>query len=209
MSRKVYLFVMNTMADFEPSFALSELVSGRFFKEPKRPFELVLCGQNRDPIRTMGGIPLIPQMMIEDITPDKESLLILPGSEIWLEPQQEQTIQAILRLLDSEMLIAAICGATMALAQAGALDHRPHTSNDIAALKGYCPDYKGENHYVCEPAVTDSNLITASGLAPIEFAFQIMKKLNVLHPSTLEAWYQLYTTRETVYYHKLVESLQK
>ncbi len=40
-----------------------------------------------------------------------------------------------------------------------------------------CPNYKGEKYYEMEPVVSDTNLITASGIAPLEFAREVLKKL--------------------------------
>jgi putative intracellular protease/amidase len=45
----------------------------------------------------------------------------------------------ITELLDRGMIVGAICGATLGLANSGLLDSRPHTSNDPAALKLFCP----------------------------------------------------------------------
>ena len=60
----------------------------------------------------------------------------------------------------------------------------------------FCPNYRGERFYVNEPAVTDGNLITASGLAPVEFAYQVFRTLEVMNPATLEAWHGLFTSRK-------------
>ena len=106
-------------------------------------------------------------------------------------------------------MVAAICGATLGLANAGLLDNRPHTSNDLAVLKMFCPGYHGEQAYVNEPAVTDGNLITASGLAPAEFAYQVFRRLDVMLPATLEAWYGLNTTRKPEYFYALMQSLPR
>ncbi len=73
-------------------------------------------------------------------------------------------------------------GPPWPLQNAGLLDERPHTSNDVAALKMFCPGYQGEECYVNEPAVTDGNLITASGLAPVEFACHILRRMDVMSP---------------------------
>ena len=65
-------------------------------------------------------------------------------------------------------MVAAICGATAGLANSGYLDSRKHTSNDLAYMKMVCPHYKGEPFYEMGPAVSDGNLVTASGAAPLE-----------------------------------------
>ncbi len=43
--------------------------------------------------------------------------------------------------------IAAICGATLGLANEGYLNSRKHTSNDLDYMNMVCPNYKGETFY--------------------------------------------------------------
>ena len=111
-------------------------------------------------------------------------------------------------LLNQNVTIAAICGATVALAKNGILNNRKHTSNDKEFLKMICPDYSGEENYLNKPAVIDNNLITASWLAPLEFSYEVFKKMNVMKSETLEAWYQLYKTQDAKFFHTLIESLK-
>jgi hypothetical protein len=96
----------------------------------------------------------------------------------------------------------------MGLAQAGLLNSRWHTSNDLAYLKMICPNYTGEQYYKMESAVTDGNLITASGIAPLTFTKHVLKAMDVFSPKTLEAWYQLNKTQESKYFYALMESIQ-
>ncbi|RPI40262.1 MAG: glutamine amidotransferase [Methanoregulaceae archaeon] len=204
--RTLYLFITDTLSDWEPGNILAELHSGRYLKDPALKYNIILCGRTLEAISTMGGIRMAPEVMISDIRPDKDDVLILPGADIWLDPAQEPVIAKIRELLDQNRIVGAICGATLGLANAGLLDGRPHTSNDPAALKMFCPHYRGERYYVHEPAVTDHNLITASGLAPVEFAYHIFKKLDVMSPATLEAWHGLFTTRKPEFFYALMES---
>ena len=55
-------------------------------------------------------------------------------------------------------------GATAALARKGLLDRRKHTSNALIYLQ-QLPQYRGAALYCEQPAVTDGQLITASGTA--------------------------------------------
>lgn len=55
-------------------------------------------------------------------------------------------------------------GATAALAGAGLLDNRPHTSNGPGFLEMFSPGYKGQDFYIDKPSVADNNLITARAL---------------------------------------------
>jgi len=205
--RTLYLYTPDTMADWEPGHVLAELRSGRYLRDPSLKYNIVLCGRTLEPITTMGGIRMAPEVLVGVIRPVPGDVLILPGADTWLEPSQAPVIARIRELLDHGIVVAAICGATLGLANAGLLDKHPHTSNDPAALKMFCPHYRGERYYVNELAVTDGNLITASGLAPVEFAFHVFRKLDVMKPATLSAWHGLFTTRKAEFFYALMESL--
>jgi len=68
--------------------------------------------------------------------------------------------------------------------------------------------YKGAVLYQNQLAYTDGDLITASDVAPLEFACEILKKLNVYTPSVLDAWYHLPKTGEPAYFFALVEAVR-
>ena len=205
----LYLYILDTLADWEAGHITAELCPGRYLKDPALRYSVVLCGSTEKTITTMGGLHLKPEVLIRDIQPVPGDVLVLPGADTWLDPAQVPAIRAAARLLDSGIPVAATCGATLGLANAGLLDNRPHTSNDPAVLKMFCPNYRGENFYLNEPAVTDNNLITASGLAPVEFAYHVFRRLEAMTPATLEAWRGLFTTRQPAYFHALMGSLPR
>jgi putative intracellular protease/amidase len=97
-------------------------------------------------------------------------------------------LEALLHRLEREGVpIAAICGATLAVARAGLLEDRAHTSNELAYLQRI-PSYRGSNRYVDALAVRDRGLITASGLGPTEFAREIFEELGVFSPEDRRLW---------------------
>jgi len=205
----IFLYITDTLADWECGHVLAELHSGRYFTDPTRRYDLVLCGRTLDAVTTMGGLRLKPDVAIATIDPGAGDLLLLPGADTWLDPAQAPVIAKVQQVLDSDAVVGAICGATMALANAGLLDERPHTSNDLAVLKMFCPGYHGEPFYKNDPAVTDGNLITAGSFAPVEFATQLFRKLGVMSPATLDAWHGLFTTRKPECFYALMASLEK
>ena len=206
--RTLYLYVLDTLADWEPGILMAELCSGRYLREFGMKYRLVTCGRTPSAIRTMGGLKIVPDMLVSDISPADDDVLLLPGADTWLSSDQKPVLAQVRTFLDHGVLVAATCGATLGLASEGLLDNRPHTSNDCSALSMVCPRYQGRAYYRDEPAVTDDNLITASGLAPVDFAYHVLKRLDVMHPSTLEAWYGLFTTRSPAFYFALMQSLQ-
>lgn len=88
--------------------------------------------------------------------------------------------------------IAAICAATIYLAQLDLLNDLKHTSIDLNYLKALVPTYRGGDKYQNSLAVTDNNLITANGIAPIEFAKEIFKTIELYSDEKIEKWFQLF-----------------
>ena len=205
---KVYIYILNTLADWEIGYLTAELNSGRFLDKTRLPVEIIKIGNTTEPIKTMGGITITPDENIDNIKFEEDDLLILPGADTWTEEENKKIIDIVSSIIDEKVIIAAVCGATIALANKGILNNRKHTSNDLEVLKMFCPEYTGENFYINQPAVTEDNLITASGLAPLEFSYEVLKRTNLMKTETLEAWYQLYKTNDSKYFHTLMESIE-
>lgn len=204
----VFLYVLNTLSDWEIGYLTAEINSGRYFKSSKNNVNLIKVGNTYECITTMGGIKITPDEDICNLKAEKGDVIILPGGNTWFEKCNENIIHLIPDMLDRDILVAAICGATVALANYGILNNTKHTSNDLSYLQTSCPGYTGESFYIDTPSVVDNNLITATGLAPLEFSYEVFKKIDVMHLDTLQAWYQLYKTRDLKYYSSLVGSLK-
>ena len=202
-----WLYVLDTMADWEIAYVTAELNSGRFTLKDKK-FNLMKTGASMEPVETMGGISITPDKTIDEVEFSEGDLLILPGADTWSGPCHGRVLEMVHKLLEKNITVAAICGATVALARIGLLDDRKHASNDVSFLQMMCPEYKGTSFYCDIPAVTDRNLITASGFAPLEFACEIFRKTDAMKEETLDAWYQLYSTKEARYFFSLMESLK-
>ena len=204
---KLYLVVVDTMADWEIAYLTAELHSRRFFANPAMDFSMLKVGLTRDAICSMGGVSHTPDVTFDAIALQKGDVLLLPGADVWDSPQAKPILEFARAALDQGHQVAAICGATVGLASVGALDNRRHTSNDLGFLKQACPAYRGEALYRKEAAVRGDNLITATGLAPVEFSFEVLKMLKVWRPETAKAWYRLHKTRQERWYHELVASM--
>ncbi|WP_436866544.1 type 1 glutamine amidotransferase family protein [Bacillus fungorum] len=206
-TRKAYLYVFNTISDWEYGYLIAELNTGRYFKKGLAPIKVVTVGINKEMVISMGGLNIKPDISLDECVLESNDLLILPGGNTWSEDTHKPILQKVDEALKMDVIVAAICGATVGLANYGYLDSRKHTSNSLDYMKMVCPNYKGENLYEMEPVVSGENLITASGLAPLEFAMEVLKKLDVFAPDTLHAWYELNKTHEPEYFYKLMNSL--
>jgi hypothetical protein len=58
-------------------------------------------------------------------------------------------------------------------------------------LQNHAPAYRGSSLYVHEPCAADGGIITANPLGFVEFAYTIIKTLDVFPPGFLEIWRDL------------------
>ena len=203
----VYVYVLDTLADWELGHVTSELNSGRFFKEGAQSVLLETVSYSREPIKTMGGMTIVPDRVIDDIEVNEANVLLLPGGNTWSDPKHSAIIEKAGDFLAAGATVGAICGATTALAAAGLLDERPHTSNGSGFLEMVCPSYNGQSYYVDRPSVADGNLITASSIGALSWAKEIIEHLDVFAPDTLEYWYEYFSTGEPEQFFALMQSL--
>lgn len=188
----VHLLVLDTMADWEPGYAVAGINQPTFQANPGR-YAVRTVGLTRDPVRTMGGVTILPDLSLDELDPRESAMLILPGGTVWDERELPAPIEKAREFLAAGVPVAAICGATLGLARAGLLDGRAHTSNAREYLAPV-PGYGGAERYVDAPAVRDGDLITANGIAALDFARRVFERLGLYAPPVLEAWYALYST---------------
>jgi putative intracellular protease/amidase len=205
---KAYLYVLNTLADWEIGYLTAEMNSRRYFADKNADFQLITVGNTGDPITTMGGITIKPAARLDSIYIGKSDILILPGGDTWLDKENEPVLQLAKSRIEQGETVAAICGGTIGLASVGALNEKKHTSNNKEFLKMTCKNYSGDQLYGDKPVVRDGNLITATGLAPLEFSYEVLNILGVFSYSTLQAWYSLNKTRQAKYFYELMDSLK-
>src|SRR5215471_3425612 len=122
--KAVHVFVFDGFADWEPAHALAELR-----RSGKRIVRTV--GPTREAVVSMGGLRVLPDIELRDVRPHEVELLVLPGGEAWETGSYPQpALESLLgTLVAAGTPVAAICGATLALARARVLDDRRHTSN--------------------------------------------------------------------------------
>lgn len=196
----VHLFVFTALADWEPAFAIAAINNPAFQVQPGR-YRVKTVGVSIEPVTTIGGVTILPDMTLQELEAAQSAMLILPGGTGWEEGKHPEAIEQARHFLAGSVPIAAICGATAGLALAGILNKKQHTSNALDYLQAL--NYQGAAFYQQQPAVTDGNLITDGGTAPIEFAYHILKKLAIYDPQMLEAWYGLYKTGDPAHFSTL------
>ena len=184
MTRKtVHLAVYDTFADWETGHTTAHLT--------QNGYTVRTVGPTTEPVTTMGGVRVQPDLALDGLRPDDSALLVLTGASLWDTGDELAPFARKARaFLDAEVPVAAICGATAGLAREGLLDDRAHTS----AVSFYlaATGYAGGARYVEADAVTDGGLVTAGPTEPVAFAREVFGLLGVYDEKKLDAWYRLF-----------------
>lgn len=196
----VHLAVYDTFSDWEVGHVTAHINKPLWHKTPGR-FAVRTVGATTEPVTSMGGLRVTPDVALAELRPEDSAMLILPGSDIFHTDAFVPFAVKAREFLDAGVPVAAICGATGGLAMAGLLDERPHTSNAVEFLNSL--GYQGKDFYRDELAVTDGDLLTANGVAPVEFARAIMARLDVYEPGVLASWYKLYGKQDAAGFFEL------
>ncbi|MER7620656.1 DJ-1/PfpI family protein [Streptomyces sp. NPDC126503] len=190
----VHLAVYDTLADWETGHATAWLARAGHTVRTVGP----VAGE---PVTTLAGIRIIPDLALADLRPEDSALLILPGADTYDAGDGLAPFTAKARaFLEAGVPVAAICGATAGLAREGLLDGRRHTS----AARSYlaATGYKGGEYYVDADAVRDGNLITAGPTEPVAFAREIFARLGA-YEGQRDAWYRLFHHSDPAAYEEL------
>ena len=178
-----HVALYDTMADYEIGHLLAELRTGRYTNVR---FDVLTVAESRDPVTTMGGLRMIPDMLLSDLDPAASDVLILCGAEMWDAGGGQPFAAMARRFLEAGVPVAAICGATAGLARAGLLDERNHTS--AAAEYLAATGYAGGDRYIDRRAVVDGDLITAGPQSPVQFACATLARLGLASDEILAAY---------------------
>ncbi|MEF9958732.1 MAG: DJ-1/PfpI family protein [Niameybacter sp.] len=208
MQKTLCIYVLDTMADWEIGYFLQAMSMQTMLSKNTPKYTIKTVGQTKNPIKTLGGLTLTPDWSLEELDDQEVVALLLPGANTWQDTTQKSILDRASTCIEQGILVAAICGATLALADLGVLNHRLHTSNDLAYLDYFSTPYTGHNLYQNVPSVVDSSIITASSAGGLLWAKHILAYLNVYSPLTLEAWYQYYLTGDPKYYTALLSSVK-
>jgi putative intracellular protease/amidase len=185
MRDTAYLLVLDGFADWEASLAASEI-------NKSNRYSVATVGLSRQQVRSMGGLSVQPQLVPDEIELERAAVLLVPGGTSWETGEDGEVTALLQRVHSAGVAIAALCGATVGLARAGLLSGRKHTSNMRGYLAKLVPGYGAETDYLDQPAVRDGNVITASGMGGVEFAYEVIKLLDLYREPDRKTWLRIF-----------------
>ena len=203
-SKNIYLFLFDTLSDWEIGYVTTGINNPMMQVNPGT-YQLKTFSLDGQPIRTLGGLHITPNLSLDEVTCSDAAMLILPGGAHWDEGGYQDVTLLAKEFHEHGIMVAAICGATLGLAKTGLLDALHHTSNSKDYLLN--SQYYGGDYYVEAVSVSDKGVITASGTAPLEFARDIFQALRLYKTDVLEAWYTLFKTSSPEAFGELMEAV--
>ncbi|GAA0061941.1 DJ-1/PfpI family protein [Clostridium sp. CTA-1] len=204
MKKIIYLYILESMAEWEVSYILQAISMESMLKKQNREFVIKTVSTSKNPIKTIGGLTITSDCLLNEMDEDNMVALLLPGAESWNSEENNQILEKALSYIDRGILVGAICGATLALADLKVLDKFKHTSNSLDYLTLFSKQYSGKELYVNSPAVIDCNLITASSAGGLLWAKHIIQYLNVFPCEIIESWYNYYSTGDAKHFTELI-----
>lgn len=144
--------------------------------------EIATVSPGGRPVISMGGLRVTPDMALEDLSPETFDGLAIIGGGIWETTGAPDIGPALRAFRREDRVIGGICAGVLAIARTGILRGINHTGNSLAYLS-QSEHYHGHSSYLDTPfAVRDGHMVTASGMAPMSFAREMLTALGVMTP---------------------------
>ena len=145
-----------------------------------------------EPVKSIGGFRTLPDYTFETM-PDDYAALVLIGGFGWTTPVAGQVMPIVRQAIESGKVVGAICNGASFMAKCGFLNTVRHTGNGLEQLKLWGgSNYTNPDGYIHAQALSDRNIVTANGSAPLEFAKELLLLLGNDTPERIEMYYQFY-----------------
>ena len=186
MRDMVYFLAFDGFADWHAAHALCEI---------RRPgeWQLKTVGFSLQPLLSMGGLRVVPELTLDRLDLQRTAMLIVPGGYLWEHGHGEEAVEAVRRVHAAGAPVAAVDSGVLVLARAGLLDACRHTGSWPGHIGAHVLGYAGADQF--DPnvlAVSDGGTITASQLGSVEFAREVIRTLDLYNPSDREHWFRLF-----------------
>lgn len=145
---------------------------------------VVTVSPGGEPVMSMGGLRVTPDLELEALTPEEFDGLAIIGGTLWETETAPDIGPALRAFRRADRAVGGICAGVLAMARTGILRGITHTGNSLAYLSE-TEHYTGHSSYLDVPfAVRDGHIVTASGKAPTSFAREMLAALGVITPET-------------------------
>ncbi|PCS07270.1 hypothetical protein RU86_GL002045 [Lactococcus piscium] len=138
---------MDTMADWQYAYLLPLLNNDSFYEVDHDKIELKMVGADIRPIKTAGGLKIIPDCSVAEIDISADTALLLAGADTWHDKKHKAILSMTEKVSLENGTVVSICASVGALNSLGILATRKHTSNALDFLKLVSDQYVSEANY--------------------------------------------------------------
>ena len=173
---KIAVFLFDGITDYEVTFII-HLLSVDAGKE------IVTVSYDNKPVKSSSGLTYKADKLVSEILDEEIEGVIISGG--WCGELREELSELINKLNSQKKLIAGICGTgTVLLAKSGVLEERKYTTPIIEWTDKHREVFGKEEpfnreYFIDERVVVDKNIITAKGIAFIDFSIEICDYFNL------------------------------
>ncbi len=192
MNNEILYVLLQDYAAHEIVYLSQAIASDEFALKESPKYINKVVAPTLDPVRSIGGFRTLPDYSFETM-PDDYAALVLIGGFGWSTPVAEKVAPVVRQAIEKGKIVGAICNGASFMAKHGFLNDVKHTGNGLEQLKFLGGDnYTNTEGYIHAQAVSDRNIVTANGSAPLEFAKELLLLLENDTPERIEMYFQFY-----------------
>lgn len=139
--------------------------------------EVVTAGLKPGPVRASRGTTVVPNTDLDSALEQDYDMIVLPGGQPGANNLQAdpRVLSTIRKMSDTGKIVAAICAAPKALAEAGVLDNKNATCFPGSIDTKKYPSINVTNDSI----VSDDNIVTSRGPGTaMDFALNLIERLS-------------------------------
>lgn len=192
MNNEILYVLLPDYAAHEIVYLSQAVASDEYALKENPKYVNKVVAPTMEPVKSIGGFRTLPDYSFETI-PDDYAALVLIGGFGWTTPVAGQVVPIVRKAIEKGRVVGAICNGASFMAKCGFLNNIKHTGNGLEHLKQWGGDsYTNPDGYVHAQAVSDKNIVTANGSAPLEFAKELLLQLENDTAERIEMYYQFY-----------------
>ncbi len=192
MSNEILYILLPDYAAHEMVYLSQAIASDEYALKENPKYINKVVAPTMELIKSIGGFLTLPDYSFETM-PDDYAALVLIGGFGWMTPVAGQVVPIVQEAIERGKIVGAICNGASFMAKCGFLNTVKHTGNGLEQLKLWGGDnYNNPDGYIHAQAVSDKNIVTANGSAPLEFAKELLLLLENDTLERIEMYYQFY-----------------
>lgn len=192
MNNEILYVLLPDYAAHEIVYLSQAIASDEYALKENPKYVNNVVAPTMEPVKSIGGFRTLPDYSFETM-PDDYAALVLIGGFGWTTPVAGQVVPIVRQAIESGKVVGAICNGASFMAKFGFLNVVKHTGNGLEQLKMWGgSNYTNPDGYIHAQAVSDGNIVTANGSAPLEFAKELLLLLGNDTPERIKMYYQFY-----------------